>query len=269
MKKYRARESEEHIDESWLIPYADLLTLLLALFIVLFASSQLDQSKFEQLSQSFNMAFRGGDQILLNSGVAPVDIGHGRSRGEDSSTVSKSKDRQTEEAKTFMEKYDQETKDLQELKEKLDIYITENGLGGALGTELDTEQLKIKISDSALFDSGSATIRTESRKIAVTISELLVQSPEYQVVIAGHTDNVPINTREFPSNWELSSKRALNFMKILLQNDQLSPERFSAVGYGEYQPVASNDNARDRALNRRVEVSIMRNFQVQKDASSQ
>src|SRR5690606_19313820 len=145
---------------------------------------------------------------------------------------------------------------------QIDTFIEEQGLTSRLETNLDTEQLKINISDSALFDPGSATVKPGSLEVARTISDVLLQAQEYQIVISGHTDNVPINTREFPSNWDLSLKRAANFLYILLENDQLAQDRFVVSGYGEQRPIADNDTAEGRAKNRRVEVSIMRNFQL-------
>ncbi|HZG78353.1 MAG TPA: OmpA family protein, partial [Paenibacillus sp.] len=106
-----------------------------------------------------------------------------------------------------------------------------------------------------------AQLKPESRELAVTISELLEQYPNYEVVVSGHTDNVPIKTSQFPSNFHLSAERALSFMAVLLENPGVGQERFSSVGYSEYKPVASNDTAEGRAQNRRVEVSIVRNVQ--------
>jgi chemotaxis protein MotB len=146
------------------------------------------------------------------------------------------------------------------LKKQLDTYIKENGLTDDLETKLNQSQLMITISDKALFASGEAVVKPEARQLAKAISNMLQQFPDYEVIVSGHTDNVPISTYEFPSNWDLSSVRALNFMKILLLNTNLDPKKFSAIGYGEYHPVASNDTAAGRAQNRRVEVSIIRKY---------
>lgn len=268
MKKRREHEAEEKADETWLIPYSDLLTLLLALFVVLFASSQIDQKKFDQLGRSLNVAFHGGDGFVLPSKLVPeLDPGRDRDESKDESRKQRQKGAATDEqemtaeAQEFMEKFNQETENLEHLKQQIDVYIFDNELTDKLETHLNSEMLRIRISDNALFASGSATVRPEARQIAEAISNVLEQSPGYQIIISGHTDNVPINTAEFPSNWDLSTRRATNFLKILLRNDNLSPERFSAVGYGEYQPVADNDSPEGRAQNRRVEVSIMRMFQ--------
>ncbi|MBO8164556.1 MAG: flagellar motor protein MotB [Brevibacillus sp.] len=252
MARKRKHQHEEHIDETWLIPYADLLTLLLALFIVLFASSKLDAQKFDQLVQSLTVAFNGGTGFFQspnplpappNSPVPTIEMKHVKTK------------EQEEQEKRFQ----QETQELQKLKGQLDSYIGESGLKDKLETKITDLGLLITILDNALFDSGSAEVRPEARQLAAEIAKLLETQPR-EVTVAGHTDNVPIHTREFPSNWELSSKRALNFMKILLENPKLDPRRFSATGYGEYRPIASNDTAEGRAKNRRVEVSILRNF---------
>ncbi|WP_019121542.1 flagellar motor protein MotB [Brevibacillus massiliensis] len=249
-KRRRHGSGEDHIDETWLIPYSDLLTLLLALFIVLFASSKIDVKKFDQLAQSFNVAFTGGTGIMESP--APVTMPPDTLQiPDDVKMMSKAEQEQAE-------RYRQETEDLEKAKGQLDAYILEHALQDKLHTKVTETGLLITIMDNALFDSGSAQVRPEARELANEISKLLVPQPR-QITVSGHTDNVPIHTAEFPSNWDLSSKRALNFMKILLQNPQLDPQKFSATGYGEYHPIAPNDTAEGRAKNRRVEVAILRN----------
>ena len=118
----------------------------------------------------------------------------------------------------------------------------------------------IRIKDTALFPSGSAELLPESRRFAQVMAKMLAPLSQ-RVVISGHTDNVPINTPKYPSNWELSTARAVNFMKYLLaQDENLKPELFSAIGYGEYQPVADNNTPEGRAQNRRVEIMILRTY---------
>ena len=252
-KKQRKHDHEEHMDESWLIPYADLLTLLLALFIVLFASSQIDQKKFDEIKKSFQAALNGGPSFMENVSPIPSSDGVG--------VDSKANKEEKEQSELEEELRKKETEQLLELKRKIDQYIDENGLTTQLETQLDQQQLKIMISDNTLFPSGSAQLKPESRQLAGAISELLEQYPNYEVVVSGHTDNVPINTSQFPSNFHLSAERALTFMAVLLENKDVGEQRFSSVGYGEYKPVASNDTAAGRAQNRRVEVSIVRNVQ--------
>lgn len=254
MARRRNKEENKKADETWLIPYADLLTLLLALFIVMFAASQVDQEKFDQISKALSGAFSGGFSFFQSMDVVPVQNQDSFSIGENI-WDEQSRSTTNEEKLEQMEK---ETSDLESLQEQIDQYIADNNLVGSLDTHLNHEQLKITISDVALFASASAVVKPEAEALAKSMAEMLKQYPQYEVKIAGHTDDVPINTVEFPSNWELSAKRALNFMKILLEIDHEVPGRYSAVGYGEYRPIATNETVDGRSQNRRVEVSILR-----------
>jgi chemotaxis protein MotB len=241
---------EEHADETWLVPYSDILTLLLALFIVLFASSQIDQKKLEQVADSFSSAFRGNTSIFESTRTTPQTTeGVPRTIEPMSSFMS---------ATSNSTGFQRETAQLVEAKRALEKYIEENGLSNSLGIALTDDGLLIRIKDSALFNSGSAELLPSSRDFAGKVAAMLAALPQ-KVVVSGHTDNVPINTAEFPTNWDLSSKRAVNFMKFLMAaNNSLKPERFSAVGNGEYRPIAANTTAEGRAQNRRVEVLIAR-----------
>ena len=256
MNRKRRQHEATRTDETWLIPYADLLTLLLALFIVLFASSQIDAQRFQQISQTLNAVFSGNVSILEHPSMvehdSPVD-------GIDSEQ-GKIGDIESDQELSLEERFALETTELEKLKAELDKYISEQGLESLLQTELNSQQFVITIRDNALFDLGSATVKPEARRLAIAISEFLVDYPQFEVVVSGHTDNLPINTAQFRSNWDLSAYRALNFMKVLLENDKLDPARFSNVAYGEYRPIASNDTAEGRAQNRRVEISLLRNI---------
>lgn len=254
-KKGRKHQHEEHIDETWLIPYADLLTLLLALFIVLFASSKMDAKKFDQLVRSFDVALNGGIGVLSEPSAIPLDP----NLQQQSVQQKQGGEETSEKDKQFQREYEKETQDLQKLQNQLEDYIAKNNLQEKLKTSLTEEGLMITILDNALFASGSADLRPDARKLANEISGLLVPHPK-QITVTGHTDNVPIHNSEFSSNWDLSTKRATNFLKVLLENSGLQPARFSATGKGEYHPVASNSTAEGRAKNRRVEVAILRDL---------
>lgn len=248
----KKKHDEQHIDETWLIPYADMLTLLLALFIVLFAASSVDANKFEELAKALNVAFIGGTGVLDQpSPVIP----------QDPSVIVKPENEDETEDEDVEEEYlltsEEDLLELEELKKKIDQYITDNNLSLSLQTSLTTEGLLITILDNALFSSGSAQVRPDSIELAMEISHLLITDPPRRISIGGHTDNRPINTPQFRSNWDLSVMRAVNFMKILLDNENLEPNRFSSTGYGEYSPVSSNDSSEGRAKNRRVEVLIL------------
>ena len=243
-KKKHAEPHEEEMGEPWLLPYSDLMTLLLALFIALFAMSQTDAKKMQQMAQAFTAAFNmGGPSFFDAMGPSPgrqAEIPSDEDKGNSA--------------------YIQENQNLEDVQRQMEEYIEANNLQDKLTTELSEDGLMIRIKERALFPSGSAQLVGEAQKIAPVIAGLLATLPE-RVVISGHTDNVPINTAQFPSNWELSSSRALNFMKyIIAQDSRLNPKRFSAVGYSEYRPIAGNDTEAGRQQNRRVEVFIARNY---------
>ncbi|WP_219834804.1 flagellar motor protein MotB [Paenibacillus sp. R14(2021)] len=254
-KKHKSEHHEEHADETWLIPYADLLTLLLALFIVLYAMSSTDSKKFQDMSAAFNIAFSSGIGVLDNSSV--VQDGQ---QFEDTNKPKRHEDEEDMQKKERQALMQKEQEDLEKLKKQVDKYIQTNGLTTQLDTKLNQSQLTITISDSSLFAPGSAKVKPESRKLAIEISNMLTKYADYEVIVSGHTDNVPINNTEFESNWELSSMRAIRFMNILLDNKKLDPKLFSNIGYGEYHPIAENTSAAGRSKNRRVEVSIIRKY---------
>ena len=227
------------MDESWLLPYADLLTLLLAVFIILFASSSLDEGKFSKLSSVFNEVFEGGTGVMEQSAPstkpAPKEL-----IGEETENSS----------------YLEDQKSLGDIQERVDEYIAVNEFENQFETKLTDEGLLVTIRDSILFSTGSAEIAPEYNRIAEDIAELLVFDPPRQIIVTGHTDNIPIQTKQFESNWDLSVMRAVNFLKNIVRNEEINPLLFSAKGYGEFQPIASNDTAEGRSKNRRVEVMI-------------
>lgn len=262
MSRKHKEHHEEHADETWLVPYSDLLTLLLALFIVLFATGKMDEKKLGEIGRSFHIAFGGGGMTMVSFDkvapqVVPPEVSPATVNPDFPNkfavfqTAVSSSNAPTQEAM-------RETVQLLQLKEAIDRYIREHGLTGQLESISTDDGVRLRIRESALFPSGEANLRPESQKLAADIAKLLVGLPQ-QIVVAGHTDNVPINTGQFPSNWELSGQRAINFMRFLLTRESsLRPENFSAVGYGEYRPLKPNASEEGRSQNRRVEVWIIR-----------
>ena len=266
MSRKRAEHHEEHPDETWLVPYSDLLTLLLALFIVLFASGKTDEKKMGQMGQAFHSAFTlggggGGRSMLPFEYMAPRPVpGEAPPASSNLDTPNKFDASPTapNSGNTLTQAALRETVQLIQLKEAVDRYIKMQGLVGELEAHSTEDGVRLRIKDSALFPSGEAYLRPESQKLASDIGKLLVGLPQ-QIVVAGHTDNVPINTGQFPSNWELSGMRAVNFMRyLLLLEPSLKPQNFSAIGYGEYRPLRQNNSEENRSKNRRVEVWIFR-----------
>lgn len=263
-KKTRHEDHEEHADESWLLPYSDLMTLLVALFLVMYAMSASDAKKFENMAQAFSSVLNGGTGILDQTSATPTKSQLDQGKNDKLDSVVAPNTGKSEIAKLRK----QEQEDLEKLKKQFDQYIEKNNLTDLLSTKLNQSQLMITISDNALFASGQAEVKDDSRQLAKSISAMLQQFPDYEVLVQGHTDNIPISNSSYSSNWDLSVDRALHFMKILLQNPNLNPVKFSPIGYGEYHPIAENSTASGRAKNRRVEVSILRKYQEATDAIS-
>lgn len=267
MKKRKRKKHDEHMDESWLIPYADILTLLLALFIVMFASSNVDQVKFNQMSQVFNEIFAGGENVLDYASLVETDDTQDDIDNAEGAESEELTEEMTEEEQQMQELLAEQTEresaaaadleELQVIQDQINDYIASNSLGELFETELTDEGLLLTIRDNVLFASGSADVRSEYQSVAQDVARLLEFDPPRNVIITGHTDNVPISTAAFSSNWELSVMRAVNFMKLVIENPNLDPRWFSAKGFGEFQPIASNDTEEGRAKNRRVEVLIL------------
>ncbi|KKI93919.1 flagellar motor protein MotB [Bacillus sp. SA1-12] len=246
-RRKKHKHDEDHVDESWLVPYADLLTLVLALFIVLFAMSSVDAQKFQQIAKVFNSTFAGGTGVLHYPSPSPR---------EEMKELNIQDEQMTKEAAVEAQEQLEQEK-LKEVQDKINTYIKENKLETKLETTLTDEGLLITILNDIFFDSGKAEIREKDKKLAIEISELLVMNPPRNIIVSGHTDNVPIKTSDFDSNWHLSVMRAVNFMKLLVENEKLDPKSFSAKGFGEYKPVSTNDSKEGRQENRRVEVLIL------------
>ncbi len=237
-KKAKKKKHDEHIDESWLVPYADILTLLLAVFIILFASSSVDQEKLERMSAVFNQVFDGGTSFLEQPAPVP--------------TPNADSDQTPQQNSAYLK----DQQELAEIKDSVDNFIAVNEMEDQFATEMTDEGLLVTIRDSILFDPGQATVKPEYVPIAKELSTMLESDPARNIVITGHTDNVPAGPN-FTSNFQLSVMRATKFLELLIEsNDKLDPTRFSAKGNGEYRAIAPNDTAEGRAKNRRVEVLI-------------
>jgi chemotaxis protein MotB len=238
-------EHEEHIDESWLVPYSDLLTLLLALFIVLFAASSINKSKYELIMESFKSELTGTKIESSNVGVAPI-------------SSSKVQQKQQQPAQTVVpaEQATDSDSELDLLKQKLEQYITDNRLQAVITLQDSKRGVEISLSDVILYASGKADLMESSFK---TLDDLigLIKTVSNSINIEGHTDNIPIGNVAFASNWELSSARAASVLHYFEGKD-ISEDRLQFTGYGEYKPLFPNDSAVHRQANRRVDIVILR-----------
>ncbi len=225
----------------WMTTYGDMVTLLMAFFVMLFAFSNIDAQKFEQVMQSFQ-----GSAGILSGGVTVNQNDMIFEALPESSSTS----------------VQQVQDNLEILKETIEDYIELKELEAEISVEFDTRGLIIRFKDNALFDSGSANLKDSSVEILSFIGELL-KNEEFKdrsIRVEGHTDNIPISTSRFPSNWELSTTRSTNVIKFFINQAEIAPKRLSASGYGEYYPIADNATPEGRAKNRRVDIVILSRF---------
>lgn len=252
MAKHKKKQhAEEEGGEAWLLPYSDLMTLLLAVFIVLFAVSQVDVAKSAEMAAAFQSGMMTGGAGVLNKegdSVIPKIIDEVPSGTGTETGISQEE----------LEKYlgQQEIKDLEKLKEEMDQMFSEEGISAEVSTHLDRRGLVISLSNAILFDSGSAEIKPQNEKALLQVAKIVSTLDKY-LRIEGHTDNIPIHTDTYPSNWELSSARAASVVRFLLEGSKILPDRLVAVGYGDNKPIANNATAEGRAKNRRIDIIVL------------
>jgi chemotaxis protein MotB len=230
--------------ERWLVSYADFITLLFAFFVVLYAFARADDKKHVQVSQAINQAFKSMGGLSQTA-----DASSGSSQDGSSSAPAEDQPQDLRAAPRTRA-------DLERLRRELSKALAGEIAAHAISLEMGRDGLVISLREAGFFDSGSAAPKTGTLPALRQIATKLGSSP-YDVRIEGHTDNIPIHNSEFASNWELSSARATNVARLVLDNRMISPERVSAAGYAEYHPIASNGDADGRAANRRVDLVVM------------
>jgi len=227
----KKKHDEEHENaERWLLTYADLITLLLAFFIVMYSMSKVDAKKFGAMSQALQTILHGkGTSILKgDANLKGIEDGGGALK----------------------------IGDLKLLQVKIKKMAKDMGLEGKIDASMDDRGLVVRVSESAFFDPGSADLKGVARDVLDVISDLLREFPNH-IRIEGHTDNMPIRTEKYPSNWELSVNRSTVCVRYLIEQHSFPPERISALGYGEYRPIATNGDDIGRAKNRRVDIVVL------------
>jgi chemotaxis protein MotB len=248
-KRHKRHEEEEHMDESWLIPYADLLTLLLALFIVLFAMRTEDKGKMDALMKSFYNAFNTVSVFDTDSGgQKPTDK-------TDSNPLPKPEEPEQNEQPEPNQNSEDE-KNLQEFMKNMQKYIDDNGLSAEIRLTDLQEGIQITLKDTIIFDSGSDRLLANFTPTLDSIANML-KTIDNSIIVEGHTDDKPIHSSQFPSNWELSGSRALSVVHYLQMKD-VNPIRLSYTGYGEFKPIYLNDTPEHREANRRVNFIVLR-----------
>jgi len=264
-------EHEEHVNhEAWVIPYADLLTLLMVMFIALYAVGQSDKSKFEKFAASARAAFGGATASALSGGPSVLD---GAGAGQLDGLAPSSLVRQQLAEAALAEKTATEAARAAE-QQKLDA--VQKKITNSLPTQLRNQVgfrkegrglVVTVVTDQLLFPSGSAEIQPEGAEVLAQVAAAVRDLPN-QVAIEGHTDPAPISTGQFPSNWELSTGRASSVLRYLASVAGLEPARMTASGYAETRPIADNESTEGRTKNRRVEIVVLNAVPVDKAAAA-
>ncbi len=230
--KFRKRPEEQKVETAgmmrWLLTYADMITLMLALFIILFSMSTISMVKVQRFARDVTAGFDNPWSV----NQPPNGGTNGQDMMDSSSTVPA-------------------------VEKQLQQYVAQNHLENQVQVRLDRRGLVITLlSDKSYYDSGSAGLRPQTMGVLDEISKFLKKN-ENLIRVEGNTDDVPIATAEYPTNWELSTARAVNVVRYLYEHDGISPVRLSPAGYGEFHPRTTNATAESRQQNRRVDIVLL------------
>jgi chemotaxis protein MotB len=246
MARKKAHEKEAN-HERWLVSYADFITLLFAVFVTLYAMSQTDKKKIEEVVESMRDSFgysksspASRPSVIESGTMSVIPALHkasmsapkrgGRSKGGE--------------------------KDFKTTKASIEAYLMKVGAQQKVSVAINQRGLVVSLKEAGFFDSGSATLKQSSYTL---LNDVVGSLTSYSngIRVEGHTDNVPISTQAFPSNWELSTSRATNVVQYLTKQDDFEPSNISATGYGEYRPIADNSSDEGRRKNRRVDLVLL------------
>lgn len=245
MSRNRKRKKKEAKGAAgWIVTYGDLMSLLLTFFILLYSMSTIDAIKFKNITQYLQLALTGeGTPDILDGGAEdialPID-------DDPFSEVELPED-------DFMDPVPAETL---QMFSKVSNYVKEKGMDAEVSVMMKKSGVTVEVKDAILFEPASAQLK-ESGIAVLDDLEGLLNDFDNAIVVEGHTDNVPLNTTLYPSNWELSTARAVAVLRYLNEVKKVEPTRLSARGYGEYAPIAPNDSAENKRKNRRVNLLIV------------
>ena len=255
-KRRGGEEEPHHVDERWLITYADMITLLMALFIVMWAMSNVDATKFKALSASLSNAFSGkilpgANDIKPASAPDTEQTAPAAAPTMPGSPITQDPGEASKRAK--------ENEEFAAIKAKLDAYAKANGLQNQMQARIARRGLVVSLlTDNVLFASGSAQLTDRSGPLLTHVSAAIRRSASKRpVLVEGHTDNVPVSTGAYPSNWELSTSRATSVVRYLIGHGMPAAD-LGAAGYADLHPLAPNTTDAGRARNRRVEIVLLR-----------
>lgn len=257
---------------AWMSTFSDLMNLLLCFFVMLFAMSTLEESKLHELVAAMNNTvsiFDGGanaigDGMMISNGVSQLNELDEYINSTGKTAESENEGRDIQEYETSPEAMQEvldriEESQLQaneELSENMAEAFQESSISDQVDISFTAQYVQLTMNGALLFDSGSAELKAESEQILQKVGDVLQYYGSGTIEIEGHTDNVPINSSQYPSNEELSSARALSVFYFLTDNTALDPMNLRHAGMGERVPIADNSTAEGRSRNRRVEIRI-------------
>lgn len=257
-------EHEEHVNhEAWVIPYADMLTLLMALFLVLFAVGRTDLEKFKKLAESFRSEFGGNSSKAVSLGGTGEEIVgsggggilSGDASAESTSTTMSPADQALAEKDAATAAAQDAVDSLEGVESAVQQAADIAGIGEQVGLTIDARGLIVTIvTDQVLFDSGSADLQSDGVSILDIVAQALATVPN-NISVEGHTDSVPVSNTRYRNNWDLSNGRASSVLQFMLAAG-IAPERLSSTGHADTMPVGDNTTAEGRAANRRVEIIV-------------
>lgn len=225
----KKKKKKEVNTNGWMDTYADTITLLLTFFILLYSISSVDSKKLNELSQALKNSLKGETEVgeLQNLEDLKVDINEIN-----------------------------ESTEYEDLVNKLSQIIENNSLAEVIKIREEDDGVVLQLDETILFDSGKANLKEYSKEI-LDIITTIITNIDNDVLIEGNTDNVPIKSTEYATNWELSTARAVSVVRYFVESKKLDPTRFSVKGYGEFKPLVENDTPENKAINRRVDILIV------------
>ncbi|MDI9245887.1 flagellar motor protein MotD [Marinobacter sp. CHS3-4] len=255
MRRRRTEEDDLHNTERWLISYADFITLLFAFFVVMYSVSSVNEGKYKVLSETLTGVFNAPQRSFQ-----PIEIGERPQGSPEQAAEDVIQPPVTEAPRNPTMDEAGRTEALRAMADQLALEFDELINQGVVTVESNEEWLELSLRNSLLFGSGDAEPHYDAFEVIETIASVLVDK-DNAVRVEGFTDNQPIRTNAFPSNWELSAARAAAVVRMLTM-EGVDAQRLAAVGYGQYQPVARNDTEEGRRRNRRVVLLISRDASI-------
>ena len=253
----KGKKQQEKPKNNWMNTYADMVTLLFCFFVLLFAMSSLDEARFDAMAEALagrNVLTRGalGTIFADTAGILPDQSPPVPLRIDPEAPI--------EDTEEIVDLISQRIGQMQDLADSFRTYMApyDTAILEEIGISVDElgEYVRITFESGMLFDSGLAVLRPEAVEVIDYVSAFLARYPGHRIAIQGHTDNMPINTIQFPCNFHLSAARSISVMRRMIYYHGFSPDMLSAEGMGEYRPVDDNGTEEGRANNRRVEILV-------------